>query len=81
MAKYHYIPINDYNCPFGVRDLSRNDNRSVDECYYGNGVHRCKYFIRYVWDGKHFGCIECTCDLPDKREKAVPEWEQLSFVF
>ena len=40
-------------CPFGVRDLQN------DECYSGNGVNRCKYFVRYDWE-KHEGCIACS---------------------
>lgn len=40
-------------CPFGVRDLQN------DECYSGNGVNRCKYFVRYDW-GEHEGCIACS---------------------
>ena len=40
-------------CPFGVRDLSK------DECYSGNGRNKCKYFVRYDWE-KHPGCVACT---------------------
>ena len=40
-------------CPFGVRDLSK------DECYSGNGQNKCKYFVRYDWD-EHPGCVACT---------------------
>lgn len=55
----NYIP-NKYDktrCPFGVRDLTK------DECYSGNGQNRCKYFVRYDW-GEHAGHIVCTCDKP-----------------
>lgn len=40
-------------CPFGVRDLQN------DECYSGNGVNRCKWFVRYDWEN-HAGCIACS---------------------
>ena len=41
-------------CPFGERDLNN------DVCYSGNGVNRCKYFIRYDWSEEHSGCIACS---------------------
>lgn len=48
-------------CPFGVRDLSK------DECYSGSGLNRCSYFVRYVWgDPVHNQTIECTCDKAKK---------------
>lgn len=50
-------------CPFGLRKLEDGSER----CYYGNGVDRCKYFVRYDWD-KHYGCIACSCNLPRKDE-------------
>lgn len=40
-------------CPFGVRDLMN------DTCYLGNGVHKCKYFVRYSHDEPHKNCIVC----------------------
>lgn len=53
------------SCPFGVRDLSK------DECYSGNGKNKCKYFVRYDW-GKHYGCVACT---------HPPKERQLEFDF
>ena len=52
-------------CPFGERDLMH------DTCYIGNEEHRCKYFSRYVFDGKHYGCIECKHPPLPKKEKYV----------
>lgn len=46
-------------CPFGLRKLEDGSER----CYYGNGVGKCKYFVRYDWE-KHPGCIACSCNLP-----------------
>lgn len=45
------------HCPFGVRDLEN------DVCYSGNGINKCKYFKKYDWE-KHYGHVECHCDLP-----------------
>lgn len=51
----------DHNqCPFGERDLLN------DECYSGNGVNRCKYFVRYDWN-KHSGCVACSHPVPEKK--------------
>ena len=43
------------NCPFRERDLLHGE-----ECYYGNGVRKCPYFVKYCWLGKHDSHIECT---------------------
>lgn len=44
----------DHNqCPFGERDLLD------DECYSGNGVNKCHWFVRYDWN-KHCGCVACS---------------------
>lgn len=51
-------------CPWGLRKLEDGSER----CYYGNGVDRCKYFVRYDWE-QHAGCIACTCDLPRNDEE------------
>jgi hypothetical protein len=45
--------------PVGMRKLEDGSER----CYYGNGVGKCQYFVRYDW-GEHAGCIACACELP-----------------
>lgn len=55
MITYVPNPIDKQNrrCPFGERDLAEED------CYYGNGVGRCPYFIRYEHVGEHASTISC----------------------
>ena len=72
MAKvaHTYVPLypqgkRNPECPFGVRDLSR------DECYSGNGRNRCRWFVRYEWGNKHDGCIHCTHPLIDVKQLSL----------
>ncbi len=52
-------------CPWGLRKLEDGTER----CYYGNGVGKCPYFVRYDWE-QHAGCIACSCNLPRKDTQA-----------
>lgn len=55
-------------CPFGVRDLTR------DECYSGSGRNRCPHFVRYDWE-QHPGCIACNHPPVDpQREFDFGQW-------
>lgn len=67
--KKTYIPIEDYKCPYGERTLENDE----EECYYGNGVDKCPYFIRYCWCDEHDGCIECTHPPVNKNPKYVEQ--------
>lgn len=60
----HYVQ--KHKCPYGYRDLNN------DECYSGNGVNRCKYFVKYDWE-KHYGLVACT--------HPINNVEQLEFEF
>ena len=40
-------------CPFGERDLAGGE-----ECYYGGGVGRCRWFVTYDFD-RHYDHIAC----------------------
>jgi hypothetical protein len=51
-------------CPFSVRDLLN------DECYSGNGVNRCKFFVRYDHE-KHEGCVACTHPPVEEQEPTL----------
>lgn len=67
-----YVSLSDYKklqCPFGIRDLSPVDPErpygvAHDRCYNGNGVNKCKYFVKYDFEGDNSPCIICTCDKP-----------------
>lgn len=74
MSKFTYVPTRntkgfskDYVtvCPFKVRDLS------TDVCYSGNGVNKCKFFVRYEWCTEHDGTIKCSCNLPKRVQVGV----------